>query len=230
MGSAGDPTRIHVMDAPMMAAMPSKGSMLDIGCGEGRFCRMMQARGMQTVGLDPTSALLAQARARDPEGAYVQGRAEELPFADRRFDAAVFYLSLIDIKGFRRAIAQAARVLKRGGILAVANLHAYVTARPADFSAHDSAWLARDGKPAVTAIDEMMQERSYVTAWSGVRITNYHRPLSAYMTAFLDAGLTLTTFTDPPYTGGDRTLAARFGQMPWAFQMVWQKMEIQDDN
>ena len=52
-GDAGDATRRFVLDAPMLAALPKAGRVLDIGCGEGRFCRMMRARGLDPVGLDP---------------------------------------------------------------------------------------------------------------------------------------------------------------------------------
>jgi 2-polyprenyl-3-methyl-5-hydroxy-6-metoxy-1,4-benzoquinol methylase len=33
-------------------------SALDVGCGEGRFCRMIREQGISTVGIDPTRALL----------------------------------------------------------------------------------------------------------------------------------------------------------------------------
>ena len=226
MGQKGDPTRVDVMDAPMLAALPASGEVLDIGCGEGRFCRMMQARGLSTVGLDPTGDLLAQAQTLDPEGTYVAASGEALPFEAGRFDGVVSYLSLIDIKDFRAAIAEAARVLKTGGRMIIANLHAHATARPSDFSPQDSSWVSRDGKPAIYGMDEMMQERAHEVAWSGVRIVNYHRPLSAYLQAFLSAGLELISFNDPPYTGSDKGLATRWRRMPWAYQMVWTKKEM----
>jgi len=225
MGSSGDPTRVDVLDAPMLAALPQTGEVLDIGCGEGRFCRMMRAQGLKTVGLDPTVALLARARQLDAGGDYVEGRGEALPFDDARFDAVVSYLSLIDIADFRAAIAEMVRVLRPGGVINIANLHPHATARPADFSPQESSWIAREGKPAVYAMDDMMLERANEVAWSGVRIVNYHRPLSAYVQAFLGAGMELILFNDPPYTGSDKGIAARWGRMPWAYQMVWKKKD-----
>jgi SAM-dependent methyltransferase len=32
--------------------------VLDVGCGEGRFCRMLADRGIITTGIDPTAALI----------------------------------------------------------------------------------------------------------------------------------------------------------------------------
>jgi ubiquinone/menaquinone biosynthesis C-methylase UbiE len=82
---------------------------LDVGCGEGRFCRMLQVAGISTVGIDPTEELLRQARRRDPKGDYRIGRAEALEFPDRSFDLVVSYLTFIDIGDIERAVAEMAR-------------------------------------------------------------------------------------------------------------------------
>jgi len=222
LGDAGDATRRDVLDAPMVAALPDAGHALDIGCGEGRFCRMMQAAGLTTVGLDPTVALLDTARVRDPDGAYVRGDAAYLPFPDDHFDVVVFYLSLIDIPDMPAAITEAARVLRPGGRLLIANLHAHATARPRDWGGEGGNW-AQDRR--FWCIDDMMQERGNWASWNGIRILNHHRPLSAYMAAFLNAGLTLRQFTDPPYTGADPEIADKFTRMPWAFLMAWDAPE-----
>src|SRR4029079_9484921 len=99
MGEHGDFGRRYVLDPVMMprALARSPGKALDVGCGEGRFCRALKAHGVDVVGIDPTAALLAAARRRDKNGAYLEGRAERLPFGDETFDLVVSYLSLIDI-------------------------------------------------------------------------------------------------------------------------------------
>lgn len=224
-GETGDATRQYVLDAPMLAALPATGRVLDIGCAEGRFCRMMAARGLEPVGLDPTAALLEQAKTRHPDGAYVDATAESLPFKDASFDAAVFYLSLIDIPDFRTAITQAVRVLRSGGQLLIANLHSYVTARPRNWVGEGGHWVKQEGEPVHMAIDDMLQERSHVTAWDDIRIENHHRPLSAYMGALLGHGLILRAFKDPPCTSPDPDLNNRYIRMPWAFFMAWEKPE-----
>jgi len=107
MGDTGDFGRQHVLDGPMTAQLRllSGGRALDVGCGEGRFCRMLRAEGFDPVGLDPTAELLVEARIRDPDGIYLEGRAEALDFPDGHFDLAVTYLTLIDIEGADAAIA-----------------------------------------------------------------------------------------------------------------------------
>lgn len=59
----------------------SPGKALDVGCGEGRFRRMLKHHGVHDVtGIDLTPTLSRTARARDPDGAYVEAQAERPPF------------------------------------------------------------------------------------------------------------------------------------------------------
>lgn len=64
----GDYARRFVLDGPMVDRIRDRGfrTALDVGCGEGRFCRIMRDLGIRAVGVDPTTALLDIARTRDP--------------------------------------------------------------------------------------------------------------------------------------------------------------------
>lgn len=147
----GDFSRRAVLDAPMLARIRGQGfaTALDLGCGEGRFCRMMQAEGILTTGIDPTAALLSEARRLDPTGYYVQARAEDLPFGDACFDLVVSYLTLIDIDGLDAAITEVARVLRPGGRFLIANLNSFATA---------GHWT--DDTPRRFVIDDYATERA----------------------------------------------------------------------
>src|SRR5207302_214127 len=117
MGEFGDFGRRYVLDPVMLprALSRSPKKALDVGCGEGRFCRMLKPHGVDVTGIDPTPTLIAAAHARDAGGAYLEGAAEHLPFCDESFDLVVSYLSLIDIPDIHTAIPEMARVLNPGG-------------------------------------------------------------------------------------------------------------------
>jgi len=120
-GERGDWGRQHVLD-PVMMERVRRGKFanaLDVGCGEGRFCRMLKAAGVRATGIDPTAPFVELARQRDPGGDYRLGRAEQLEFPDASFDLAVTYITLIDIPDFRAAIREMARVLRPGGSLMI---------------------------------------------------------------------------------------------------------------
>ena len=222
MGERGDWSREHVLDAAMLARVEARKSRsaLDVGCGEGRFCRLLQQRGIATIGVDPTAALLEEARKRDPAGRYVLGRAEALEFADGCFDLVVSYLSLIDIADFRSGIREMARVLQPGGTLLIANLTSFTTACAAQGWVRDAT-----GRRLHYPVDRYLDEFAEWVSWAGIRLQNWHRPLGAYMSAFLDAGLRLRFFAEPEPVSGDAERVARYRRVPWFVVMEWAKPE-----
>jgi threonine/homoserine/homoserine lactone efflux protein len=141
MGTRGDYGREFVLDQPMIGRVKGRGFQraLDVGCGEGRFCRMLKELGVTAVGIDPTKALVQHAKQQDPEGEYRLGIVEALEFADRSFDLVVSYLTLIDIPDVRAAITEMSRVLRPRGTLLIANLSSFITAGP------PSGWVRDPG-------------------------------------------------------------------------------------
>lgn len=221
---AGEANRVDLLDEPMLrlAGEVSGLDVIDIGCGEGRFCRMLVERGARTVGIDPTTALLDAARTRDPQGTYLQARAERLPFESGSVDLAVMYLTLIDIAEHRAAIAEAARVLRSGGRLLIANLQSFVTTRSA-------AWYRdANGQKLHVAVEEYFTERPIRMYWGKIDIQNHHRPLESYMRALLGSGLVMTDFLEPRPT--DEAVARRPSMrdeqiVPLFYVMQWRKPE-----
>lgn len=217
MGERGDFGREFVLDVPMMERVRGRdfGSALDLGCGEGRFCRMLQACGIRAIGIDPTEELIRQARQRDPEGDYRLGRAEKLDFAGHSFDLVVSYVTFVDIPDIRAAICEMARVLRPGGTLLIANLTSFSTA--------GLSWQRDpDGKPYF-CMDHYLEERVEWVSWRGIRIHNWHRPLGTYMSLLLDAGLQLRHFAEPAPQGGDPAKADRYRRVPYFLIMEWEK-------
>ncbi|QIB34473.1 class I SAM-dependent methyltransferase [Ancylobacter pratisalsi] len=202
----------------MLARIRGRGfsRALDVGCGEGRFCRLMQAMGLATVGVDPTEALLARARALDPAGDYRLGRAETLEGA-ADVDLVVSYLSLIDIPDLPTALERMSASLRPGGSLLIANLTSFNTAGQPD------GWTRNEQGEARFFIDDYLEERAIRATWRGISIVNWHRPLSTYMSALLDLGLQLRHFSEPAPTGGDPAKADLYRRVPYFHIMEWQK-------
>jgi ubiquinone/menaquinone biosynthesis C-methylase UbiE len=94
--------------------------VLDVGCGTGHWTAMAAAPGRRAVGLDPSPAMLARARAQVPGADLVRGRAESLPFPGGTFGAVICVYVIHHLQDPARFVAEAARVLGGGGTLAVA--------------------------------------------------------------------------------------------------------------
>ena len=220
MGEHGDDGRRYVLDPAMLARLEGRTfqTALDVGCGEGRFSRILKSLGIRVVGVDPTQALIGRAHEREPAGHYAMARAEALPFADRTFDLVVSCLSLVDIPDFRTGIAEMARVLKPGGTLLAANLMSLQSAGMRGGWQRDT-----DGRPTKFAIDDYSREWFEWAAWSGIRVKNWHRPLGAYMQAYLASGLELRFFDEPMPAPGYVDKHDMIARAPWFNVMEWQK-------
>jgi ubiquinone/menaquinone biosynthesis C-methylase UbiE len=120
---AADP-RQQAMRRHFLADLPVRvgGRVLDVGCGTGALTRLLAGwPGIgEVVGLDPAPAFLAKARehTRDlPHVAFQEGDGRALPFDGSAFDIVVFDSVLSHISEPDRALAEAFRVLRPGGVL-----------------------------------------------------------------------------------------------------------------
>jgi SAM-dependent methyltransferase len=220
LGDEGDFTRRYVTDPVMVARIEGRAfrAALDVGCGEGRFCRILRQLGIAAIGVDPTPRLIDEAVRRDPSGDYRIGRAEALEFPDARFDLVVSYLTLIDIPGLEEAIAEMARVLAPGGTLLIANLTSFSTAGA------ETGWTtAADGTRLHFALDRYLEERAIQVEWEGIRIVNWHRPLSRYLGLLLEQGLRLVHFAEPGASGPNPEEITDYQRVPWVYVMEWRK-------
>lgn len=108
--------------------------VVDIGCGTGRLVVALAERGAKVWGVDASSEMLEQARAKTARSVRLkQARAEALPFKDAWFERAVLWL-VLHLVDRPAALAEARRVLAAGGKLAVVSF---------DESHFDGYWLNR---------------------------------------------------------------------------------------
>lgn len=120
---AGFPDQLF--DRLFAAGIVRRGdAVLDLGTGTGTLARGFALRGCNVIGLDPSQAMLDEARRIDAETgvatSYVAGRAEELPFDDATFDVAGAGQCWHWFDRARAAV-QARRVLKDGGRIVIAH-------------------------------------------------------------------------------------------------------------
>ncbi len=112
-----------------------------------------------------------------------------------------------------------ARVLAPGGTLLIANLTSFCTA---------GGWTEDPDGVRRFRIDDYLEERAEWAAWHGIRVHNWHRPLSLYMSLLLGQGLALRHFDEPAPQGGDPAKVARYRQVPWFVVMEWRRRATDD--
>jgi 2-polyprenyl-3-methyl-5-hydroxy-6-metoxy-1,4-benzoquinol methylase len=90
----------HVLDPVMLGEIAPEGkTLLDVGCGEGYFTRVLKAAGAsRVVGADISPALIHKARAQDPDGEYEVYDIASGPLgAPGTFDAVSGCMMLMDL-------------------------------------------------------------------------------------------------------------------------------------
>ncbi|MBI3947431.1 MAG: class I SAM-dependent methyltransferase [Armatimonadetes bacterium] len=193
-----NPTRRGLLDPPVIAACGDVAGIraLDCGCGEGRLCRILAARGARCVlGLDTCEAMIAAARE-------LQGSVDEYRCADVQdlsflpegsFDLAVSYLNQCDLPDFEANTREVFRVLRAGGRFVVANLHPMRSAV--------GHWLKdEEGEKRHVVLDRYFDEGERQWRMMGCPFTNFHRSLQTTIRGFLGAGFALLDLIEPSIT------------------------------
>ena len=105
--------------------VPSGTRVLDIACGSGNLAIPLARGGADVTGVDIAPNLLEQARTRaaaeNLKATFDEGDAEQLPYPDASFDIVVSMFGAMFAPRPELVVSEAARVLKSGGMLAMAN-------------------------------------------------------------------------------------------------------------
>jgi len=101
---------------------PRGRRVLDVGCGSGRYLRLIAERGAALVaGCDFVPEMVARAREISPRVAVA--RAEGLPFPSAAFDLAVCGLVVGHCRELEPVLAELGRVLRPGGVMVYSDIH-----------------------------------------------------------------------------------------------------------
>lgn len=109
----------------MLALLPQDHVVADLGCGTGATAAMLSPHVKQVIGIDNSAAMLKAAAKRTTSLKNVslkRGDLETLPLDDASADAAMLLLVLTYVTDVPAVLAEARRILKRGGKLVMVDL------------------------------------------------------------------------------------------------------------
>ena len=139
-------------------------SVIDLGCGEGRYTRSFARRGARMTGVDISPQMLAHARdeeARAPLGIRyeLESSTHLKSFADTSFDAAVSTMALMDTPDFPAVAREAFRVIRPSSGFYFSVLHPCFMTRGATFAADAS------GNTVGRLVSNYWNESPYTEQW-----------------------------------------------------------------
>ncbi|HRA34903.1 MAG TPA: class I SAM-dependent methyltransferase [Acidimicrobiales bacterium] len=184
--------------------------VLDVGTGEGQVARLAVAGGASlVVGVDPTANQVAEAARRGGGPHYARSGADALPFASGSFDAVVACLVFEHIESVDAAIGEVARVLRPGGRFAFFLNHPLL-------QTPGSGWIddqVLDPPEQYWRIGPyLVEDNSVEEVEKDVFIPFIHRPMSRYVNAMAEAGLTLRRMLEPAPPPGFLARASEYAE------------------
>ena len=195
-----------------------------LGCGGGQDVVALSSMGAVAVGMDVSEKQIAYARKYAERHAaanasFVEGTVEDLTrFDDESFDVAVSIHALGYVEQIERAFAEAARVLKAGGLLAIAVPHPFKAtgAVPPVYGLVRSYWSG--------PVD---WDWAFENGTSG-RLRDFPRTVSKWFELLTGVGFTVERLSEPyqgDVTGDDaRMLDLRLAKlMPYVLIMKARK-------
>jgi ubiquinone/menaquinone biosynthesis C-methylase UbiE len=119
--------------------------ILEVGCGTGYWLSELTQRGFEVMGIDPSLAMLQEARRKTHDIKIVQGVAEALPWADGTFSRLFCLNSFHHFSDKTVFTAEARRILQKGGGIFIVGLDPH--------NGVDTWWIY-DYFPQVVSIDK----------------------------------------------------------------------------
>jgi ubiquinone/menaquinone biosynthesis C-methylase UbiE len=105
-------------DALDLLPVEATATVLDLAAGTGKLTRVLARRYRRVIAVEPLDAMRALIVREAPAAEALDGRAEAIPLADAEVDA-VFVAQAMHWFANDVAVAEIARVLRPGGVLAV---------------------------------------------------------------------------------------------------------------
>ncbi len=176
--------------------------VIDLGCGEGSFSRMLAERGAVVTGLDLCRPLIEFARMhRVTNEAYLIGDMEDLnELPENEFEVAISYISLVDVSDMQSAVREAFRILCPDGLFVVCNLHPMISA--------SLNWIKQGSLKLHYPVDHYFDEGERdIARQDDQPWTMFHRTLSTHVRTFLDIGFAVEDIREPTPTDAQ---AARY--------------------
>ncbi|APH04943.1 class I SAM-dependent methyltransferase [Bacillus weihaiensis] len=170
--------------------------ILDAGCGEGYFSRLLSKQGARVTAVDASSRMLEIAAERTPAELFIHyqlGNCENLhELEDNQFDLVVSNMVIQDLEDFESAFQEINRLLVDNGSFIFSILHPC-------FVTPGSGWEKTDsGEKRYWKVDNYFYEGVYEQPMGDKeKMLFFHRTLTTYMETIHKTGFLVEKLVEP---------------------------------
>lgn len=108
----------------ILSLCDNSGNALDLGCGDGRFTRELEARYSKTFGCDLSNKMLKMARSVCKHTSFLRIDLEKkFPVFDIKFDLITCKLVLMYVDNLENVASECSKILNKNGILVISVTH-----------------------------------------------------------------------------------------------------------
>jgi len=203
--------------------------ILDLGCGEGGYSRILASKGAIVTAIDASPRLIEIAKSKgkkkNPSITYLVKDAASLDgISDGSFDVILAAMSLMDVEDYNNSVAEVWHVLRKGGILLMSILHPC-------FASRKSKWERdKEGNFLYLRVDNYFDK----TPWKEFihpkkfkhEVIFRHMPLQDFINPLIALGFKLLRFHEPIPTPAQMQKSPRLlnlARVPMFLFMEWQK-------
>ncbi len=103
----------------------SDSRILDLCCGSGQATQILTKISRNVTGLDASPLSLERAKENVPQANYVEAFAEDIPFAENKFDLVHTSAALHEMQPeqLQKILKEVYRILQPGGVFAIVDFH-----------------------------------------------------------------------------------------------------------
>lgn len=208
ISSGKDLTFNHVLSPEILKLADEIGanSVVDAGCGVGILTGMLADRGYDVTGVDPSGENIKIARARfGGVATFIESSLED--FSQRNFgafDMIIANMVLMDVPDLRAFLSAVSAVLRDGGAFIFSIAHPCFW--PSYYGYDEEEWFNYKGEFFVESPFRISSQEN-----GDLVSTHVHRPIEAYVEAFLAARLQILHLREPLPTAEVQELYPR----PW---------------
>ena len=188
--------------------------VLDIACGNGQFARKMASLGCDVVAVDAAPRMIENARRRTPAdselGRHVRyevvdasNKSAMLQLSEGEFDAAVCTMALMDIANIKPVATVVKRLLKPSGRFVFSLMHPCFNSTEGFTQimerSEEGGELVERVSVRVSRYIEPHTHKGLAMVGQPVPQNYFHRPLSALLGVFFNAGFVVDAIEEPVF-------------------------------